>query len=59
MGHGRSRDSSVVRAPDSELKGHGFKSQLEWWENFLLQGQLSVLTFISVSIPHLCYHGST
>ena len=42
MGSG---DSSVVRAPDSWLKGHRFESLQERWENFLLQGQLSVLLF--------------
>ena len=37
------------------------KSRQEWWENFLLQGQLSVLTVsvsadsISVSVPPLLY----
>ena len=49
-------DSSVVRAPDSWLKGRGFESLLE---NFLLQGRLSVLTLISVSVPPPCYHSST
>ena len=38
-------DSSVVRAPDSWLKGRGFESLLERRENFLLQGRLSVLLF--------------
>ena len=52
-------DSSVVRAPDSWLKGRGFESLLEWRENFLLQGRLSVLTLISVSIPAPCYRSST
>ena len=52
-------DSSVVRAPDSWLKGHGFESLLERRENFLLQGRLSVLTLISVSVPPPCYHSST
>ena len=46
-----SGDSSVVRAPDSWSKGHWFESLLEQRENFLLQGQLSVLTLISVSVP--------
>ena len=41
-----SGDSSVVRAPGSWSKGCGFKSLLERRENFLLQGQLSVLTLI-------------
>ena len=44
-------DSSVARAPDLWLKGHGFKSLQERRENFPLQGQLSVLTLISVSVP--------
>ena len=52
-------DSSVVRAPDSWLKGRGFESLLERRENFLLQGWLSVLTVISVSVPPPCYHSST
>ena len=47
MGSG---DSSVVRAPNSWSKGRGFESLLERRENFLLQGQLSVLTLISVSV---------
>ena len=52
-------DSSVVRTPDSWLKGHGFKSLQERWETFLLQGQLSVLTLISISVPPLRYCSST
>ena len=56
---GRGGDSSVVRAPDSWLKGRGFESLLERWENFLLQGRLSVLTLISVSVPPPCYHSCT
>ena len=52
------RDSSVVRAPDSRLKGRGFKSLLEQRENYLLQGWLSVLTLISVSVPPPCYRSS-
>ena len=39
-----SGDGSVVRAPDSRLKGRGFESLQERRENFLLQGRLSVLT---------------
>ena len=30
----------------------------EWRENFLLQGQFSVLTLILVSVPSLCYCSS-
>ena len=52
-------DSSVVRAPDSWLKGRGFESLLERRENFLLQRRLSVLTLISVFVPPPCYHSST
>ena len=44
------RDSSVVRAPDSWLKGRGFESQQERRENVLLQGQPSV----QVSVPPPC-----
>ena len=44
-------DSSVVRALDSWLKGRGFESLLKRQENFLLQGRLSVLTLISVTVP--------
>ena len=54
----RDGDSSVVRAPDSWLKGRGFESLQEQRENFLLQGQLSVLTLISVSVPPPCYCSS-
>ena len=52
-------DSSVVRVQDLWLKGCRFESLQEQWENFLLQGRLSVLTLISVSVPPLCYHSST
>ena len=38
-------DSSVVRALDYWLKSCGFKSLQEQWDNFSLQGQLSVLLF--------------
>ena len=40
------RDSSVVNALDSRLKGRRFESLQKRRENFLLQGQLSVLTLI-------------
>ena len=46
-----SGDSSVVRAPDSWPKSFGFESRREQRENFLLQGQLSMLTLIPVSVP--------
>ena len=51
--------SSVVTEPDSRLKGRGFESLQERRENFLLQGQLSVLTLFSVSVPPPCYRSST
>ena len=46
--HMGSWDSSVVRASDSWLKGHGFESLQEQQENFLLQGPLSVLTHFGI-----------
>ena len=52
------RDSSVVKALDSWLKGCGFESLQEQQDNFLLQGQLSVLTLILVSVPSPCYRSS-
>ena len=52
-------DSSVVRAPDSWFKGRGFESLQERRENFLLQGRLSVLTLVSVSVPSPYYRSST
>ena len=56
MGSG---DSLVVRAPDLWSKGRGFESLLGRRENFLFQGQLSMLTLISVSVPPPCYRSST
>ena len=47
--------SSVVRAPDSRLKGRRFESRQERRENYPLQGQFSVPTLISVSVPPPCY----
>ena len=59
-------DSSVVRAPDSWLKGRGFESLqdrrdffLSFFLSFFLQGRLSVLTLISISVPPPCYCSST
>ena len=54
-----SGDSSVVRVPDLWWKGRRLKSLQERWENFLLRGQLSVLTLILLSVPPLCYCSST
>ena len=42
-----------------DLKGCGFESLLEQRENFHLQGRLSVLTLILVSVPPPCYRSST
>ena len=51
-------DSSVVRAPNSWLKGRWFEFLLEWRDNFLLQCRLSVLTYFGIrSTP--CYDSST
>ena len=41
------------------LKSCGFESRQEQRENFLLQGQISVLTLISVSVPLPCYCSNT
>ena len=41
--------SSMFRAPDSWLKGRRFESLQERRENFLLRGQLSVLTYFGIS----------
>ena len=41
-----SQDSLLVRTPDSRSKGCEFESWQEQRENFLLQGQLCVLTLI-------------
>ena len=57
-GGGGGGDSSVVRAPDS-WPSRGFESLEERRENCLLQGRLSVLTLISVSVPPPCYRSST
>ena len=50
--------SSVVRVPDLRLKGHGFESLQEQWENFSSPESTSVLTLIPVSVLLLCYHSS-
>ena len=57
--HEGSGDSSVVRAPDSWSKGPGFEFSQERREDFLLQGQLFLLTRISVSVLPPCYCSST
>ena len=48
-----SRDSLLVRAPDSGSTGCGFESGQERRENFLLQSQLCVLTLIRCPFRHL------
>ena len=52
-----SGNSSVVKAPDS-LKGCRFESLQEQQENFILQGQLSVLTFYFSIRSTPCYRSS-
>ena len=47
----QSKDSSVIRTPDSWLKGCGFKSLQE---NFILQGQLSALTLSPYCVSRYC-----
>ena len=53
-----SRDCSMVRITDSWAKGLRFKSQQEWQENLLLQGQLSVPNLIPVTVPPPWYCSS-
>ena len=45
------RDGLLVRAPDLLSKGCEFESRQERLENFLLQGQLCVLTLIRCVRP--------
>ena len=40
-------------------EGHWFDSQHRWLENFLIHGQLCVLTFYFDICPILCYHSSS
>ena len=44
---------------DKHVFDHGFESPQERRENYFLQGQLSVLILISVSVPPSCYRIST
>ena len=59
--HEESGDSSVVRAPDSWSKGPGFDCGVFAGAagDCLLQGQLFLLTRISVSVLPPCYRSST
>ena len=50
--------AGVAQRLDLWLKGRRFESQQERRENFLLQGQLPVLSLVSVSVPS-CYRSST
>ena len=59
IGQGAEIAQWLAGAPDSWLKGRGFESLQERRENFLLQGRLSVLILISVSVPPPCYRSST
>ena len=55
IGVSHSRDSLLVRAPDSWSKGCEFESLQERLENFLLQSQLCVLTLIACPFHSLVY----
>ena len=57
--HDKEWANSVVRVLDLRLKCWGDVSPLERHENFILQGQLSVLTPILVSVPPPCNRSST
>ena len=48
-----SKDSSAREPLSSWLKGHEIESLQEWRENFLLQGQLSVLTRYFIRFTHV------
>ena len=50
-----SREAHWYGALDSWSKGCGFESVPEQQEDFLCQGQLSVLILTSVSVPPQCY----
>ena len=52
------RGVGIAQWLECQTHGHGFESWQERWENFLLQGQLSVLTLILVSVPPQCYRSS-
>ena len=54
----RSGDSSVVRAPGPWSNGPQVRIPEEAAGECLLQGQLSVLTLILVSVPPPCYGSS-
>ena len=58
-GGGKREIAQWLERRTRDRKGCGFESLLERRENFLLQGQLSVLTLISVSVPPPCYRSST
>ena len=53
------RGVGIAQWLERQTHGHGFESWQEQRDNFLLQGQLSVLTLISVSVPPPCYCSST
>ena len=54
------RDNSVLEHQTHNWKVPGLSPgrSEEWWEKFILQGQLSVLTLISLSVPPPCYCSS-
>ena len=49
----------IERRTQAWSRSRGFESWQERRENFLLRGQLSVLTLISVSVPPPCYRHCT
>ena len=50
---------NICSATIHDMPQNGFEPRQKRRENFLLQGRLSVLTLISVSVPHPCYRSST
>ena len=51
--------AGIAQWLERRTRDRGFESLLDRRENFLRQGQLSVLTLISVSVPPPCYRSST
>ena len=59
--HTRKQGSGIAQWVERQTRDQKvceFESRQEQWENFLFQGQLSVLTLISVSVPPPCYRSS-
>ena len=55
-GGGGGKDGSVI---ERRIRGLGFEGLQERWYKFLLQGHLSSLTLITVSLLLPCYRSST